>query len=91
MKQVNKPDGKVDFCMNTYQKTAIFVLRIAGCALAIVGAMGLIYFLARRAAGQSPSADLSDRLLASIVYLGCGLLVLFLSKPIGRLLGRGLD
>jgi len=78
--------------MNAYQKTATFVLRIAGCALAAIGAMGLIYVVAAvRATGQAPSTDSSDRLVASLVWLGGGLVMLLFSKPIGRLLGRGLD
>jgi hypothetical protein len=84
-------EGQVDFCMNVYQKTATIILRIAGCALVAIGVMGLLYFVGRSAVGQSPSADLSDRLVASIVWLVSGIIVLPLSKPIGRLLGHGLD
>jgi len=85
-------EGEVDFCMNAYQKTAIFILRIAGCVLVVVGVMGLIYVIAAvRATGQGPNTDSSDRLVASLVWLGGGLVMLLLSKPIGRLLGRGLE
>jgi hypothetical protein len=77
--------------MNNYQKTAAFILRIAGCVLAFVGAMGPTYIACMRALGRTTPEYSSDRWAASIMWSVGGVVLVLLSKPLGRLLGRGLD
>jgi hypothetical protein len=77
--------------MNVYQKTATFMLRIVGCALAVVGALGPAYIGFLRAIGRDAPQYSSERWAGSVLWGVGGLLLVLLSKPLGRLLGRGLD
>jgi hypothetical protein len=77
--------------MNAYQKAATFVLRIVGCVLTVVGATGPSYVLCvGLISGNSPQYPL-ERWVASIVWTAGGVVLVLLSKLIGRLLGHGLD
>ena len=77
--------------MNVYQKTAAFLLRIVGGTLAVVGALGPAYIGLLRAIGRDAPAYPSERWAGSLLWGVSGLLLVLLSKPLGRLLGRGLD
>jgi hypothetical protein len=85
----DKPDGKDHFYMNAYQKAATLVLRLVGSALAAIGAIGPIAIAATKAIGQdSPS---SGRWAGSAMWFIGGILLILLSKTLGRMLGSGLD
>jgi hypothetical protein len=66
--------------MNNYQRVAIFLTRIAGALIASTTVIGLA--LTERH---------SIRWWDSIIWFIVGVLLIFLSKPIGEWLGSGLD
>jgi hypothetical protein len=77
--------------MNVFQKAAALILRIVGATLAVMGALGPAYIGLLKAIGRDAPAYPSERWAGSIFWGAGGLVLMFLSKPLGRLLGRGLD
>ena len=77
--------------MNAYQKTAIVVLRVLGSGVAMMGAVGPAYIGAMRVIGHATEEYPSDRWAASVLWTLGGVTLVLLSKPLGCLLGSGLD
>jgi hypothetical protein len=77
--------------MNHYQKLAIVLIRFAGCAAVAVGLLGFVYGAALMARGASLSPEQAERFGSSAWYVVFGLILFLLGRPLGRLLGRGLD
>ncbi len=77
--------------MNHYQKLATVLVRCVGGLSATLGALGLLYGAALRAQGVPFSPDQAERFGASFWYIVVGIVVFLLARPIGRLLGRGLE
>ena len=73
--------------MNFYQRLGVFLTRIIGLFVAIIGAMGLFDYLVGRVQG---SPNPSERLGAAFTWTAVGVVVFALGKPLGRLLGGGL-
>lgn len=77
--------------MNHYQKVAIVLVRGAGAAAVAVGLLGFVYGTALVARGTSLSPEQAERFGSSVWYIVFGLVLFLLGRPLGRLLGRGLD
>jgi len=77
--------------MNHYQKIATVLVRAAGAAAAAVGVLGFVYGTVLVARGTSLSPDQAERYGSSVWYVVFGLMLFLLARPLGRLLGRGLD
>ena len=77
--------------MNHYQKLATVLIRCAAAGSIALGLLGLIYGAALVARGASLSPEQAERFGSSPWYVFFGLLLFFLGRPLGRLLGRGLD
>ena len=75
--------------MNQSQKLATLLLRIAGCATALTGVAAPLCALSKHVLTGSavPTDDWTNNFFC---FVGGSLLVA-LAKPLGRLLGRGLD
>ncbi len=84
----DKPDS-----MNIFQKTAVFLLRIMGSAIAVIGAIGpgCVTSVTILGHGMPEYAPPTDRWAASVVWLIGGVVLVLVSKPIGRWIGTGLD
>ena len=76
--------------MNPYQKAATLVVRLVGGTILMVVALGMLYFVFMAATGQDLSAFGAQR-VGSFVWGAVGLVLIAVAKPIGRLMGRGLD
>ena len=74
--------------MNQYQKTAIFIVRLAGSVISMFGSMGLLYIAFF---GMSAPSHGHDRVVGSFVWVLVGALLVIFAKPLGLFLGRGLD
>ena len=77
--------------MNHYQKIAILLVRFAGAGSIAVGFLGFIYGAVLVARRVTLSPEQTERFGSSIWYIVFGLIIFFLARPVGRLLGRGLD
>lgn len=77
--------------MNHYQKIAIVLVRTAGAAAAAVGMLGFVYGTTLVMRGAPLSPDQAERYGSSVWYVVFGLVLFLVARPLGRLLGRGLD
>ena len=80
--------------MNHYAKLATTVIRLLGVLSALLALMGFLYaalvpfFLN----GTSPElAWQSARLLSAAIFLVVGIFLYFIGKPMGKLVGAGLE
>lgn len=77
--------------MNQYQRAAALVIRIFGCALIAWAAVGPFYVLILWVLWRVPPVYSKDHLSGTAWWLFLGVLLISISKPLGRLLGRGLE
>ncbi len=77
--------------MNHYQKVAIVLIRAAGITAVALGVFGFLYGAGLLARGASLTAEQADRFGGSVWYVVFGLALYLLGRPLGRLVGRGLD
>lgn len=80
--------------MNHYSKLATSIVRLLGVLAALLGLMGFLYagLVPLILSGGSPEqAWQSARLLSSAIFLIAGIFLYFIGKPIGRLVGAGLE
>jgi len=80
--------------MGHYAKLAAMIIRVLGVIIALIGVMGFIYWgLAGLFLEQvSPERMVQGaRLLSSTVFILVGAIVFVLGRPLGRLIGKGLD
>ena len=77
--------------MNRYQMAAILVVRMVGCALALIGLVGPLSVAVMTALGQSAPSYPSQRYVGSLIWLIGGVVLVVVAKPIGRRLGSGLE
>jgi hypothetical protein len=75
--------------MNAHQKTGILVIRLAALLAVVLGCLGLIYWAAV-VLGLAPPSSRASLGVSACWILG-GLALWILSRPLGRLLGRGLE
>lgn len=76
--------------MSHYSKLGIVAVRLSAFMLMLIGAMGLFYTALLAATGNLPMEQ-RQRALAVPVYLLMSVALYALSRPVGRLIGRGLE
>jgi len=76
--------------LGNHQKLALVLLRTVSVLSLGMGVLGLSWF-ALAAGGMAPSSDAVERLGGSIWYVIAGTVLLMLSRPLARLIARGLD
>ena len=76
--------------MNQYEKMAILLVRFMAAVVIILGLLGLVYGAALSTSGTA-TAQQSERWVNGLWYIGLGLALFAGSRPLGRLLGRGLE
>lgn len=75
--------------MNQSQRLAALILRLVGFAVAFIGIEGPVYAgIAYLVAGTKIAGE---RWAGSGVWAVCGILLVLVSKPLGRLIGSDLD
>jgi ABC-type enterochelin transport system permease subunit len=77
--------------MNQYQRVGTFIVRIVASVAILVGVIGIGYAAVVKAGLVSQAASDRASMALSAVWLGCGLILVFLSGRLGRWLGRGLE
>ncbi len=77
--------------MNHYQKLATILVRCAGMASAGLGLMGFVYGWVLIARGTQFTPEQAERFTISFWYVLLGIVLFFLGRPLGRLLGRKLE
>ena len=80
--------------MNHYSKLATTVIRLLGVLSALLSLMGFLYaaLVPLFLSGSSPEqAWQSARLLSAAIFLAVGIFLYFIGKPIGKLVGAGLE
>ncbi len=77
--------------MNTFQKFAVFTLRVAGVAIAVVGVVGPLTVVILSAFGIASPPYGSDRYVGSLIFVIEGVVLMITAEPLGRRLGHGLD
>ena len=76
--------------LNLYQKLATFILRLVAGVWTAFLVLSWCMYAVESFAGVSVSHYPAHTVIGNMAYVVVGLLVLFFSKPLGRLLGRGL-
>ena len=76
--------------MTEHQKLAVLILRIAGAGWATLIVVGLSMLGIESALGVQVQHYPAHTVIGNIAYIVMGLLLVFLSKPLGKLLGRGI-
>ena len=76
--------------MTEHQKLAVLILRIIGAGWTILIAVGLSMLGIESAMGIQVQHYPAHTVVGNIVYIVMGLLLVTLSKPLGKLLGRGI-
>ena len=80
--------------MGHYAKLAAMIIRVLGVIIALIGVMGFVYwglagvFLEQATPERSVQVA---RVLSSAEFMGVGVIVFLLGRPLGRLIGKGLD
>lgn len=77
--------------MSPWAKAAALVLRIGGSLVALIGIIGPITAVVSRVLGHEWPAYPADRWLGSIMWSLGGAVLVAASRPLGRLLARGLE
>jgi len=76
--------------MTEHQKVAVLILRIVGAGWATLIVVGLSMLGIESALGVQVQHYPAHTVIGNIAYIVMGLLLVFLSKPLGKLLGRGI-
>ena len=77
--------------MNSYQKFAVFLIRVTGVVVAVRAIVGPVQVGLLRLLGVRGYDYPTERWLASLFWGVGGIVLVLLAKPIGRFLGRGLE
>jgi hypothetical protein len=76
--------------MTEHQKLAVLILRIIGAGWTTLIVVGLSMLGIESALGVQVQHYPAHTVIGNIAYIVMGLLLIFLSKPLGKLLCRGL-
>jgi hypothetical protein len=76
--------------MTEHQKLATLILRIIGAGWATLIVVGFSMLGIESAMGVQVQHYPTQTVLGNVAYIVMGLLLVLLSKPLGKLLGRGL-
>ena len=77
--------------MNDRQKLAALLLRIVGGGWSALIIVGFTMRFVEKAFGVSIQEYPTHTILGNVFYIVGGILLVVFSKPLGRLLGRGLE
>jgi hypothetical protein len=77
--------------LNSYQKAGTWVMRLVGAVITAGGVMGTLWAGIAHALGVQIQEYSAERWLGSAMWAIGGVVLVLASKPIGRLLGRGLE
>jgi uncharacterized membrane protein YczE len=80
--------------MNHYARLATVITRMLGALIALSGLMGIVYWLVAGFFLDRASPELvwqSARVLSAGIFVVAGMVVYAAGKPIGKLVGKGLD
>lgn len=77
--------------MTNYQRTAALTLRLIGAAWTGFFAFAWGIYFIEVAFGVDVQHYPMHQIIGNVAYMAIGLLVIIGSKPLGRLLARGLD
>ena len=76
--------------MTEHQKLAVLILRIIGAGWVTLIVVGLSMLGIESAMDVPVQHYPTHTVIGNIAYIVMGLLLVFLSKPLGKLLGRGI-
>jgi hypothetical protein len=76
--------------LNSYQKLATFILRLVAAVWTAFLVLSWSMYVVEAVAGVNVQHYPAHTVIGNMAYIVVGLLVLLFSKPLGRLLGRGL-
>lgn len=76
--------------MTEHQKLAVLILRIIGAGWVTLIVVGLSMLGIESAMGVPVQHYPAHTVMGNIAYIVMGLLLVLLSKPLGKLLGRGI-
>ncbi len=79
--------------MNIFQKIAVFMVRLLGCVFLLFGVNGFVYtaMLAISPMFKLEGFDASQGIISGAFYFVLGLGLVLFNKPIGKVIGSGLD
>lgn len=77
--------------MTSYQRIATLVLRLAGTAWVVFLVFIWSLYFAEMALGVEVQHYPTHTIIGNAGYVAVGVLVIVFSKPLGRLVARGLD
>ena len=77
--------------MNKFQRVGIFLVRVFGGVALALGALGLVFAASEHAGLLTPDPSWPSSVGVSLVWIGVGALLVSVSGPVGRLLGKGLE
>ena len=77
--------------MTSYQRIATLVLRLLGTVWAAFFAFGWSLYFIEMAFGVDVQRYPTRTIIGNAAYVALGLLVIVISKPLGRLVARGLE
>jgi hypothetical protein len=77
--------------MTSYQRIATLVLRLLGTVWAAFFAFGWSLYFIEMAFGVDVQRYPTHTIIGNAAYVALGLLVIVISKPLGRLVARGLE
>ena len=77
--------------MNDRQKLAALLLRLIGGGFAVLDTFFISFWYVEHLLGVATRDYPFHTFVGNVIYILFGLLLVLVSKPLGRLLGRGLE
>ena len=77
--------------MTSYQRIATLILRLLGAVWTAFFAFGWSLYFIEMALGVEVQRYPTHTIIGNAAYVALGLLVIVMSKPLGRLVARGLE
>jgi hypothetical protein len=78
--------------MNRYANLGVLIFRTIGVVMFAIGLMGVLYYaLSVWVSSSTGDTEGSARAIASPFYMGAGLIMFLVGKPLGKLVGKGLS
>ncbi|PTR35392.1 hypothetical protein C8J98_101657 [Luteibacter sp. OK325] len=77
--------------MTTYQRTAVFILRLVGLVWTVFFAFMWGMYAVELAFGIEVQHYPAHTIIGNVGYIVLGIVIAAASKPLGRLIGSGLD
>jgi hypothetical protein len=77
--------------MNKYQRVGVFLVRVLGAMALALGLLGVILAASEHAGLLTPDPSWPSSVGVSLVWIVVGGLLVGIARPVGRLLGKGLE